>query len=290
LWALAIGSPGFNRPALWAAGSPISRRKTGPRGPKPPLSSQPGPADPHTILLCSSGTVREPACPARPPRPGCAPCWPCSALGGDRLVGTSAVYDLCQRLSATAAAALVVINQPVRRRRPWSLPGLDRLIAGSGRPAPGPSFPLRQRPAGHHGRGWPVTVVAPPEQRGALANSAEPGSTPACSRGPPGRNSARRPSGWLATSFSAGDDRHRPGPQRQAVAASGRRASALFGSDGEAMTAARYQRRRCFATPPLRSATWHSDRPRRVVRRPAPKRLRNPAPCPSALAAIRLGR
>jgi hypothetical protein len=101
------------------------------------------------------------------------------ALGGDRLVGIErGFYDLCQRLSAAAADAPVVIVQPDADAADlWSLPRLDELI-GSVRAAGAKAIiPATPAPplATTDDVGRLQSLLRLEERGGAPAGSAEPG-------------------------------------------------------------------------------------------------------------------
>ncbi len=101
------------------------------------------------------------------------------ALGGDRLVGIErGFYDLCQRLSATAAEAPVVIVQPSAGAADlWSLPRLDRLIASVRAAGARAIIPATPAPllATTDEVGRLQSLLRLEQRGGALANSAEPG-------------------------------------------------------------------------------------------------------------------
>ncbi|MBL8200697.1 MAG: protein kinase [Chromatiales bacterium] len=101
------------------------------------------------------------------------------ALGGDRLVGIErGFYDLCQRLSAAAAGAPVVIVDPGAGNTDlWSLPRLDELIGRIGVAGARAIIPAAPAPLA------PTTdevnrlqsLLRLEERGAALTNSAEPG-------------------------------------------------------------------------------------------------------------------
>ncbi|MEQ1800305.1 MAG: serine/threonine-protein kinase [Gammaproteobacteria bacterium] len=101
------------------------------------------------------------------------------ALGGDRLVGIErGFFDLCQRLSASAAQAPVVIVQPDAATTDlWNLPRLDELIArvkAAGATAIIPAAPAPP-PAGAEDVKRLQSLLRLEERSGALATRTEPG-------------------------------------------------------------------------------------------------------------------
>ncbi|MEO7386922.1 MAG: protein kinase [Gammaproteobacteria bacterium] len=103
----------------------------------------------------------------------------CFALGGDRLVGIErGFYDLCQRLSATATEAPVVIVKPdVGNGDLWTMPRLDELLAGI--KAAGALAIIPAAPAPPTGSADDITrlqsLLRIEDSGGALARAAEPG-------------------------------------------------------------------------------------------------------------------
>ncbi|MDH5255575.1 MAG: serine/threonine-protein kinase [Gammaproteobacteria bacterium] len=225
------------------------------------------------------------------------------ALGGDRLVGIErGFYDLCQRLSAAAADAPVVIVQPDADAADlWSLPRLDELIASVRAAGAKAIIPATPAPplATTDDVSRLQTLLRIEERGGDLAGSAEPGLLRR-QLAEAQERLARQES--IATAIrTAGNvvlglatTEYRPGlspassPCSQRVAA----ASALVDAPGSARPAAAALVPAATALCEAAAAIGHvallTDRDG-VVRRTAPVLTTEPGAVPSsALAAIRL--
>ncbi len=226
------------------------------------------------------------------------------ALGGDRLVGIErGFYDLCQRLSAAAADAPVIIVQPDANAEDlWSLPRLDALIAGVRAAGARAIIPAAPAPllAATDEISRLQSLLRLEERGGALANTAEPGllrrqlaEAEARLARQQGIAAALQAAGNVVLGLATAD--YRPGlpvaggPCSQRVAA----ASPVFAgaADARPPTAALVPPATalCEAAAAIGHVALLTDRDG-VVRRAAPVlTTESGAVPPTALAAVRLG-